>query len=73
MMAIENCQQERLYATATREDMRRVRRTEGLDEPSHVQLAYDSQHQRQVSHRTEVMNCNRHDAAPLQVVLELSS
>jgi hypothetical protein len=40
MMTIENHQKEGLHATAAREDMRRVRRTEGIDERSHVALAY---------------------------------
>jgi hypothetical protein len=73
MMAIEHRQQEGLHATAAREDMRRVRRTESIDERSHVKLADDPEHHRQVSHRTAVMNRNRHDATPLPVVSELPS
>ena len=72
-MAIENRQQEGLYATATRKDMSRVRRTEGINERSHVERADHPQHQRSVSHRTDVINRNHHETAPLQVVLELSS
>jgi hypothetical protein len=46
MMAIENRQEQGLDSTATREDMRGVRRAEGIDERSDVELADDSQHQR---------------------------
>ena len=40
MMAIEHRQEEGIHSTATREDMRRVWRAEGIDECSHVALAY---------------------------------
>ena len=40
-MAIEHRQEQGLHATATREDMRGVRRAAGRDEPSHVELASD--------------------------------
>jgi hypothetical protein len=43
-MAIENSKEQGLHATATREDMRGVRRAEGIDEGSHVKLADHSQH-----------------------------
>ncbi len=66
-MAIENRQEQGFYATATREDMRGVRRAEGIDERSHVELADHPQHQRQVGHRTDLMNRNRHEAPLLQV------
>jgi hypothetical protein len=46
MMAIENRQEQGFYSTATREDMRGVRRAKGIDERSHLELAYHSQHQR---------------------------
>ena len=49
-MAIEHRQEQGLHATATREDMRRVRRAEGIDECSHVELADNPQHQRQVGY-----------------------
>jgi hypothetical protein len=39
MMAIENRQEQGLHSTATREDMSGVRRAEGIDEGSHVELA----------------------------------
>ena len=38
-MAIENRQEQGLHSPATRQDMRGVRRAEGLDEGSHVELA----------------------------------
>jgi hypothetical protein len=46
MMAIENRQEQGLHSTATRKDMSRMRRAEGIDERSYVELAYHSQHQR---------------------------
>src|SRR5262249_21191450 len=46
MMPIENRQEQGLHATATREHMGRVRRTEGIDERRHVELAYYPQYQR---------------------------
>ena len=67
-MTIENREEQSLHATATRENMRRVRRTEGLDERRHVELADDPQHQRQVGHGTDLLNRNRHEAPFLQVV-----
>jgi hypothetical protein len=39
MMAIENRQEQGLHSPATREDMSRVRRAEGIDEGRHVELA----------------------------------
>jgi hypothetical protein len=62
MMAIENRQEQGLHSTATREDMAGVRRAEGIDECSHIELADHPQHQRQVGHGTDLMNCNRHEA-----------
>src|SRR5215831_1416538 len=44
MMPIENRQEQGLHATATREHMGRVRRTEGIDERRHVELADYPQH-----------------------------
>jgi hypothetical protein len=73
MMAIENGQEQGLYSTATREDMRRVRRAEGIDERRHLELADHSQHQRQVGHGPDLMNRNRHELSLLLVFLELSS
>ena len=69
-MAIENRQEQGLHATATREDMGGVRRAEGIDERSHVELAYHPQHQRQVGHGTDLLNRNRHEAPFLQVFRE---
>jgi hypothetical protein len=46
MMAIENRQEQGLHATATREDMGGVWRTESINERCHVELAYHPQHQR---------------------------
>ena len=51
-MAIENRQEQGLHATATREHMSGVWWAEGIDERSHVELAYHPQHQRQVGHGT---------------------
>src|SRR5262249_50747686 len=70
MMAIENRQQEGLHTTATREDMRRVRRTEGINKRGYVELADHSEHQRQVGHGTDLLNGNRHEAPFLQVCRE---
>jgi hypothetical protein len=67
MMAIENGEEQGLYATATREDMRGVRRAKGIDEGSHIELADHSQHQRQVGHRPNLLNRNRHEVSLLQV------
>jgi hypothetical protein len=66
MMAIENRQEQGFYSTARREDMRGVRRAEGIDERSYVELADDPQHQRQVGHRTDVLNGNSHEVPLLQ-------
>ena len=66
-MTIENRQEQGLHATATRENMRWVRMTEGIDECRHVELAYHPQHQRQVGHGTDLLNRNRHEAPFLQV------
>jgi hypothetical protein len=70
MMAIKNRQEQGLHATATREDMRGVRRAEGIDEGSHVELADYPQPQRQVGHGTDLLNRNRHEAPFLQVCRE---
>ena len=72
-MAIKNGQEQSLHSTATREDMRGVRRAEGIDEGSHVELAYYPQHQRQVGHGTDLLNRKRHEASLLQVLLEVAS
>ena len=69
-MTIENRQEQGLHSTATREHMRRMRRAEGIDERSHVELAYHPQHQRQVGHGTDLLNRNRHEAPFLQVFRE---
>jgi len=66
MMAIEHRQEQGFYATATREDMRGVRRAEGIDERSSVALADYPQHQRQVGHRTDLLNGNGHEIPLLQ-------
>src|SRR5262249_33044363 len=66
MMAIENRQEQGLYSTATREHMSRVRRAEGIDEGSHIELADHPQYQRQVGHGTDLLNRNRHKAPLLQ-------
>jgi hypothetical protein len=73
MMPIENRQEQRFYTTATREDMRGVRRAEGIDERSHVELAYHPQHQRQMGYGPNLLNRNRHETSLLQVFLEVSS
>ena len=65
-MAIENRQEQGFYATATREDMRGVWRAEGIDERSDFELADDPQRQRQVGHRTDLMNGNGHEVPLLQ-------
>jgi hypothetical protein len=72
-MTIKNRQEQGLHSTATREDMGGVRRAESIDERSHVELAYHPQHQRQVGHRTDLLNCNRHEVPLLQVFLEVAS
>jgi hypothetical protein len=69
-MTVENRQDQRLHSTATRENMRRVRRTEGIDERSHVELAYYPQYQRQVGYGTDLLNRNRHEPPFLQVFRE---
>ena len=60
MLAIEHRQEQGLHATATRENMRGVRRTAGLDERRHVELADHPQHQRQVGYGTDLLNRTRH-------------
>lgn len=72
-MAIKHRQEQRLHATATRKDRSGVRRAEGIDEGSHVELAYYPQHQRQVGHRTDLLNCKRLEASLPQVLLEVAS
>lgn len=72
-MAIENRQQQGFYSPATREDMCGVRRAEGLHERSDLELADYPQHQRQVSHRTDLLNGNRHEILLLQGFREVSS
>ena len=46
--------------------MRGVWGAEGIDERSYVELADDPQHQRQVGHRTDLMNGNGHEVPLLQ-------
>ncbi len=72
-MAIKNRQEQGLHSTATRDDMRRVRRAEGIDDGSHVELADYPQHQRQVGYGTDLLNRHRHEAPFLQVVREVAS
>ena len=69
-MAIEHRQEQGLHTTATRENMRGVRRTEGLDESRHVELAYHPQHQRQVGYGTDLLHRNRHEPPFLHVFRE---
>ena len=66
LMPSENREEQGLHATATREDMRRVRRAEGIDECSHVELADNPKHQRQVGYWTDLLNRQRHEALFLQ-------
>src|SRR5439155_1407735 len=42
---------------------------EGIDERSHVELAYHPQHQRQMGYGPHLMNRHRHEASLLQVFL----
>ena len=65
-MAIEHRQEQGFYATAIREDMRGVRRAEGIDERRDVELADSPQHQRPMGHRTDLMNGNGHEVPLLQ-------
>jgi hypothetical protein len=65
-MAIENRQEQGFYSTATREDMGGVRRAEGIEERSDVELADHPQHQRQMGYRTDLMHGNGHEAPLLQ-------
>src|SRR5215510_2158239 len=53
-----------------RDDVRLVRRAEGIDEPSHIEFADHPQHQRQVGHGSDLLNGNRHKAPFLQVFRE---
>jgi len=73
MMAIENGEEQGLHATATREDMGGVWRTESIDQRCHIALAYHPEHQWQMGHGTELLNRNRHEAPLLQVVREVAS
>jgi hypothetical protein len=66
-MAIKNRQEQGLHSPPTRQDMGGVRRAEGIDERRHVELTYDPEHQRQVGHGTDLLNCDRHEAPLLQV------
>jgi hypothetical protein len=66
MRAIEKRQEQGFDATATREDMRGVRRAEGLDAGRHVALADHPQDQRQVGHGTDLLHRHRHKAPLLQ-------
>src|SRR5262244_2918266 len=67
MMAIEHGEEQGRHATATREDMRGVRRAEGIDEGSHGELADHSEHQRPVGHGPNLLNRYRHAVSLLQV------
>jgi hypothetical protein len=73
MMTIEHRQEQGLHATATRKDMSRRWRAEGIDERRHVELAYHPQHQRPVGHGTHLLHRNHHQAPLLHVLLEVSS
>src|SRR5262245_16716146 len=66
MVPIENRQEQRFYATATREDLRGVRRAEGSDKCRYVELTDYPEHQRQVGHRTDVLNGTCHEVPLLQ-------
>ena len=72
-MPIENREEQGLHATATREDMGGVWRTERIDERCHIELAYHPEHQWQMGYRTDLLNRNRHEAPLLQVVREVAS
>ncbi len=73
MRAIEQRQEQGRHATATREDMRRGRRTEGSEARSPVARADHPQPQRDGGDGTELMSCNDHEAPRLQVLREGSS
>jgi len=73
MMAVQNRQEQGLHPTSTGEQRPRVWRAARIDECSPVELAYHPQHQREVGHGTDLMNRDRHEAPPLQVVQEVLS
>jgi len=72
-MAIQNRQEQRLDPTATRDDIGGVRRAKGIDERSHLELAYHPQYQRQVGHGADLMNRDRHEGLLLQILPEVAS
>jgi hypothetical protein len=59
-MTIKNRQEQSRDPTATREDIGGVRRAEGIDERSHLELAYHPQHRRQVGYGADLMHRDRH-------------
>ena len=61
------------HATATREDMRRVRRAAGRAAGRPVARADAPQHHRHVGHRTARLHRPRHEAPCLPVVREVAS
>jgi hypothetical protein len=65
-MAIQNRQEQSLDPTATGEDIGGVWRAEGIDKRCHVELADYPEHQRQVGHGTDLLNCKSHKAPLLQ-------
>jgi hypothetical protein len=73
MMAIKNREEQSLDPTATREDIGGVRRTEGINERSHLELAYYPEHSRQVGHGANLMNRDRHEGLLLHVLPEGTS
>jgi len=73
MVTIEHRQEEGLHATATREDLRRVGRTEGIKACRYFALAYHPQHQRAVGDGTALRHGHRHAAPLLQGFREVSA
>jgi hypothetical protein len=73
MLASEHREEQGLHATATREDMGGMWRTESLDQRCHLELAYHPEPQGHMGHGTDLWKRNRHEAPLLQMVREGAS
>jgi len=68
MLAIETREEQGRHPATTREDVGRVRRAEGIAARRPRERAYHPEHQRQMGHRTALLNRDRQEAPLLQVV-----
>ena len=64
-MPVQNRQNQRFHAPATRKHVRGVWRKQAVNDARNVSLAEHAQDQGQVGHRTDPMHRDRHDESPL--------